>query len=104
MSVNLNLSILGSSKDVKTGFRFSRRIVQHFGCHTRHSICDPNFECTIIFSWRCKHSVLYVTSPKVWITDAVSSVTAEILDNTPRESESRLDILRATKDAQVQIY
>ncbi|GBM52241.1 hypothetical protein AVEN_31058-1 [Araneus ventricosus] len=49
-------------------------------------------------------SVLYVTPLKVRITDTVSSVTAEMLENTWRELEYRLHLLRATKSARIEIY
>ncbi|GBM39032.1 hypothetical protein AVEN_70205-1 [Araneus ventricosus] len=104
MSVNFNVSTLGSSKNVKEGFQFSPSIVQHFGCHIRHSVCDPNFEWGYIKDRVFATPFEHIDTLKVRITDAVSSVTAEMLDNTWRELEYRLDILRATKGAHIEIY
>lgn len=59
-SVNFDVGILCSSKNVKAALHFSPSIAQHMGCHTRLSICDPHIECFNIFYWCCKHSVVYV--------------------------------------------
>ena len=41
---------------------------------------------------------------KARITAALATVTTEILENTWREIEFRLDVLRATKGAHVEMY
>ncbi|GBM68779.1 hypothetical protein AVEN_188877-1, partial [Araneus ventricosus] len=101
---NFDVSALGSSKNVKAVFRFSTRIVQHFGGHTGHSISDPNFKWGYIKDRVFATPFEDINKLKVRITGAVSSVTAELLDNTWRESEYRLDILRAIKGAHIEIY
>lgn len=40
-SLNLNVSTLDSSK-ARRYSSYCCGIVEHFDCHTKHSICDPN--------------------------------------------------------------
>ena len=41
---------------------------------------------------------------KARITAALATVTTEMLENTWRETKFRLDVLQATKEADVEIY
>ena len=45
-----------------------------------------------------------ITNLKARITDAFATVTEGMLENTWREIDYRLDILRATKAAHVEVY
>jgi len=44
------------------------------------------------------------TNLKARITDAFATITEDILKNTWREIDYRLDVLRATKGAHVEVY
>jgi len=41
---------------------------------------------------------------KARITDAFATITEDMLENTWREIDYRLDVLRATKGAHVEVY
>jgi len=45
-----------------------------------------------------------ITNLKARITDAFVTVAEDMLENTWRESDYRLDVLRATKGAHVEVY
>jgi len=45
-----------------------------------------------------------ITNLKTRITDAFATVTEDMLENTWREIYYRLDVLRATKGAHVEVY
>jgi len=45
-----------------------------------------------------------ITNLKARITDAFGTITEDILENTWREIDYRLDVLRATKGAHVEVY
>jgi len=45
-----------------------------------------------------------ITNLKARITDAFVSITENMLENTWRETDCRLDVLRATKGAHVEVY
>jgi len=45
-----------------------------------------------------------ITNLKARITDAFAAITEDILENTWREIDYRLDVLRATKGAHVEVY
>jgi len=45
-----------------------------------------------------------ITNLKARITDAFATITEDMLENTWRETDYRLDILRATKGAHVEVY
>jgi len=46
----------------------------------------------------------YITNLKARITDAFATVTEDVLENTWREIDYRLDVLRITKRAHVEVY
>ena len=52
----------------------------------------------------CYVTVPDITDMKARITDAFATVTEDMLENTWREIEYRLDVLRATKGAHVEVY
>ena len=45
-----------------------------------------------------------ITSLKARITDAFATITEDMLENTWREIDYRLDVLRKTKGAHVEMY
>ena len=45
-----------------------------------------------------------ITNLKARITDAFATVTEDMLENTWREIDYRLDVLRATTAAHVEVY
>jgi len=45
-----------------------------------------------------------ITNLKARITDAFATITEDISENTWREIDYRLDVLRATKVAHVEVY
>jgi len=45
-----------------------------------------------------------ITNLKARITEAFATVTEVMLENTWREIDYRLDVLRATKEAHVEVY
>jgi len=48
--------------------------------------------------------VAYITNFKARITDGIATVTEDMLENTWRETDYRLDVLRATKESHVEVY
>jgi len=62
------------------------------------------------FLWRyVKDKVLSIPVPditnlKARITDGIATVIEDMLENTWRETDYRLDVLRATKGAHVEVY
>ena len=45
-----------------------------------------------------------ITNLQARITDAFATVTEDMLENTWRETDYRLEVLRATKGAHVEVY
>jgi len=45
-----------------------------------------------------------ITNFKARITDDFAAITEDMLENTWREIDYRLDVLRATKGAHVEVY
>ena len=45
-----------------------------------------------------------ITNLKARITDAFATIIEDMLENTWREIDYRLDVLRATKGAHVEVY
>ena len=45
-----------------------------------------------------------ITNLKARITDAFATITEDMSENTWREIDYRLDVLRATKGAHVEVY
>ena len=45
-----------------------------------------------------------ITNLKARITDAFATITEDMLENTRREIDYRLDVLRATKVVHVEVY
>ena len=52
----------------------------------------------------CYITVPDITNFKERITDAFATITEDILENTWRETDYRLDVLRTTKGAHVAVY
>ena len=45
-----------------------------------------------------------ITNLKARITDTFATITEDMLKNTWRENDFRLDVLRATKEAHAEVY
>ena len=45
-----------------------------------------------------------ITNLKARLTDTFATITEHVLENTWRETDYRLDVLRATKRAHVEVY
>ena len=45
-----------------------------------------------------------ITNLKARLTDAFATITEDMLENTWKETEYRLDVLRASKGANVEVY
>jgi len=52
----------------------------------------------------CYVTVPDITDMKARITDAFATVTEDMLENTWREIDYRLDVLRATNGAHIEVY
>ena len=75
--------------------------VRHPGHHD-HQISPPPLD---FFLWGyVKDKVPDITNLKARITDAFATITEDMLENTWREIDYRLDVLRATKGAHVKVY
>ena len=79
-------------------------MVRHPGHHDRR-ISPPYF-----FLWGYVKDKVFstpvpdITNLKARITDAFAAITEDMLENTWRETDYRLDVLRATKGAHVEVY
>jgi len=79
--------------------------VRHPGHHDRR-ISLP----LTLFLWGCVKDKVFstpvadITNLKARITDAFAAITEHMLENTWREIDYRLDALRATKGARVEVY
>ena len=62
------------------------------------------------FLWRCVKDKVFstpvpdITNLKAIITEDFATVTEDMLENAWRETDYRLDVLRATKGAHVEVY
>ena len=71
---------------------------------------SPDITQLDFFLWRyVKDKVFWtpvpdITNLKARITDAFGTITEDMLENTWREIDYRLDVLRATKGAHVEVY
>ena len=59
--------------------------------------------------WYVKDKVFWtpvadITNLKARITDGIATVTEDMLENAWRETDYRLDVLRVTKGAHVEVY
>ena len=80
-------------------------IVQHPGHHDRrisHSL--TSFYGSMLRTKCFRHQFQILQIWKAGITDAFATITEDMLENTWRETDCRLDVLRATKGAHVQVY
>ena len=80
-------------------------MVQHRGHHDRR--ISPRL--TSFYRGYVKGKVFWtpvpdITNLKARITDAFAIVTEDMLENTWREIDYRLDVLRATRRAHVEVY
>ena len=80
-------------------------MVQHSGHHDRR--ISSHFTS---FLWGYVKDEVFstpfpdITNLKARITDAFATITEDMLENTWRETDYRLDVLRATKAAHVEVY
>jgi len=71
---------------------------------------SPDITPLDIFLWRYVKDKVFstpvpdITNLKARITDAFATVTEDMLENTRRELDYRLDVLLATKGAHVEVY
>ena len=71
---------------------------------------SPDITPLDFFLWRYVKDKVYstpvpdITNLKASITDAFATITEDMLENTWRETDYRLDVLRATKGAHVEVY
>jgi len=80
-------------------------MVRHPGHHDRR-ISPP---LTSFYGWYVKDKVFStpvtdITNLKARITDAFVKITEDMLENTWRETDYRLYVLRETKGAHVEVY
>jgi len=81
-------------------------MVRHPGHHDRR-ISPPPLD---FFLWGYVKDKVFstpvpdITNLKARITDAFATITEHMLENTWRETDYRLDVLRATKGAHVEVY
>jgi len=80
-------------------------MVRHPGHHDRRI----SFPLTSFYWGYVKDNVFStpvpdITSLKARLTDAFAKITEDMLENTRRETDYRLDVLRATKGAHVEVY
>ena len=80
-------------------------MVQHSGHHDRR-ISSPIdfFLCGYVKDKVFSIPVPDITNLKARITDAFATITEDVLENTWRETDYRLYVLRATKAAHVEVY
>ena len=90
--------------------------MQHFGTDglretVRHLVQhDRRISPLYFFLWRYVKDKVFstpvpdITDLKARITDAFVTITGDILENTWREIDYRLDVLRATEGAHVEVY
>ena len=75
-------------------------MVRHPGHHDRQISLPLDF-----FLWGyVKDKVPDITNLKARTTDAFATITEHLLENTWKEIDYRLDLLRATKGARVEVY
>ena len=83
-------------------------MVRHPGHHDRR--ISPPTPLLDNFLWRYVKDKVFstpvadITKLKVRITDAFATITEDMLENTWRGIDYRLDVLRATKGARVEVY
>jgi len=80
-------------------------MVQNPGHHDRRT--SPLFDLFLLGYVKDKlfsTPVPHITNLKARITDTFATITEDTLENTWREIEYRLDVLRATKGAHVEVY
>ena len=71
---------------------------------------SPDITPLDFFLWRYVKDKVFstpvpdITNLKARITDGIATVTEDMLENTWRETDYRLDVLRATKGAHVEVY
>jgi len=80
-------------------------MVRHPGHHDRRISLPLDF-----FLWRYVKDKVFstpvpnITHLKARITGAFATITEDMLENTWREIDYRLNVLRATKTAHVEVY
>ena len=81
-------------------------MVRHPGHHDRRISPPPltSFKGGMLRTKCFRHQFQILQIWKARITDAFATVTEDMLENTWRETDYRLDVLRATKWAHVEVY
>jgi len=89
-----------------------------FGCNISKQVDWERWSDTLatgyhpldLFSWRYVKDKVFstpipdITNLKARITDAFATIIEDTLENTWREIDYRLDVLRSTKGAHVEVY
>jgi len=70
----------------------------------KNYVCIPRGFLIINVCIKGRHQFQILQIWKARITDAFVSITEDMLENTWRETDYRLDVLRATKGARVEVY
>jgi len=71
---------------------------------------SPDITPLDFFLWRYVKDKVFsapvadITNLKARITDGIATVTEDMLENTWRETDYRLDVLHGTKGAHVEVY
>jgi len=71
---------------------------------------SPDITLLDFFLWRYVKDKVFstpvpdITNLKARITDAFATVTEDMLENTRKETDYRLDVIRATKLVHVEVY
>jgi len=71
---------------------------------------SPDITPLDLFLWGFVKDIVFstpvpdITNLKARIIDAFAEITEDMLENTWRETDYRLDVLRATKGAHVEVY
>ena len=79
-------------------------MVRHLGHHDRQISPPLTSFYGGMSRTKCFQHVPDITILKARITDTFSTITEHMLENTWREIDCRLDILCATKEADVEVY
>jgi len=71
---------------------------------------SPDVTLLDFFLWECVKEKVFstpvpdITNMKARITDAFATITEDMMENTWREIDYRLDVLRATKGAHIEVH
>jgi hypothetical protein len=105
---NNKIKLLTEYEDVTQKVLFGNAVLAAFMSGRKYDVI-PHITPLDFFLWGYVKDIVYktpvtsVNELKLRIVAAIETVTPQMLENTWREIEYRLDILRATKGAHVQV-